>query len=79
MTELSPGVARAQKVLDNARLELAGLVLPGAGDHDWRQNLAGRPALDLVQTGLFVAGLVLLLWHRSWWLDNPNRLAISGV
>ena len=64
-----------QKLLDNTRRELAGLVLPGAGDQDWRQNLAGRPALDLVQAGLVVTGLALLVRRREWWPQGLTLLA----
>ncbi len=75
VTQVSAQVAAVPKLLDNARLELAGLVLPGAGDHNWRQNLAGRPALDLVQFGLLAAGLGLVVWRRSWWPQGLTILA----
>jgi hypothetical protein len=66
LTQVSSGAAGVPRLLDNARLELAGLVFPGAGDHDWRQNLPGRPALDLVQLTLFVFGTALLLRRSRW-------------
>jgi hypothetical protein len=79
VTQVSPGAANTPTLLDNTRLELAGLVLAGAGDRDWRQNLAGRPALDLVQLALFAAGLFLLRRRRAWWPQGLTVLAWFAV
>jgi len=79
VTQVSGGASGAQRLMDNTRLELAGLVLPGAGDQDWRQNLPGRPALDLVQIGLFGVGLALLAWRRSRWPQGITLLAWFAV
>jgi len=49
-------------VWDNARKVLLGLMVQG--DLDWRHNLIGRPALDVVQGYLFVLGAIYLI--RRW-------------
>jgi hypothetical protein len=79
VTQVSGGPASMPTLLDNTRLELAGLVWPGAGDQDWRQNLAGRPALDVVQVGLVATGLVLLLRRRKLWPQGLTLLAWFAV
>ncbi len=52
----------------------AGLVLPGRGDQDWRQNLPGRPAFDVVQALLFALGGWLVL-RRS---PRPAAVALGA-
>jgi hypothetical protein len=66
VAQLIGGPAGVRRLLDNTGLEVAGMVLPGAGDHNWRQNLAGRPALDLAEFALFVIGTALLLRRSRW-------------
>lgn len=48
----------------NGLKTLEGLVYKG--DQNWRQNLAGRPALDPAQAAFALAGAVVLAPRRHW-------------
>ena len=52
----------------NALKTLGGLVY--SGDQNWRQNLAGRPALDAAQAAFAVAGAAALAIPRRWALGG---------
>lgn len=64
----SPGMAIGRGSLR----VLAGLFLEGDGD--WKYNLPGRPALDPLQSLLFVAGAVVCL--RRW--RSPESVTLAA-
>jgi len=58
------GSSASSNLLSNGLRTLGGLVFQGDGN--WRQNLAGRPALDPAQDVFALAGLAALSPRRNW-------------
>jgi 4-amino-4-deoxy-L-arabinose transferase-like glycosyltransferase len=59
-----------KSLLSNTQITFGSLFFKG--DANWRQNFAGRPALDVVQAVFFLLGLAVLIWRwrqpQSWTL-----------
>ncbi|MBI5034486.1 MAG: glycosyltransferase family 39 protein [Chloroflexi bacterium] len=59
--QTTEGTLNASSLLTNALLTFAGMVWQGT--MDWRFNIAGRPALDLVQTLFLIVAVIFLVRH----------------
>ncbi len=69
---LSAQASAVKTLLANAQIAFGSLFF--TGDANWRHNLSGRPALDIVQGVFFLLGLAATAWRwrqsQSWalWL-----------
>jgi 4-amino-4-deoxy-L-arabinose transferase-like glycosyltransferase len=67
---LGPGIIEVTK---NTGRVLAMFNIPGLGDHEPKHNFPGDPAMGLIESLLFLAGLIIIL--RTW-RDRRSQLLL---